>query len=349
MLDTVIWDNSVQQWGIFAIVLLCTLVVMKLVSVILKKVIKPLVLKSANTIDDIFYNSIESPIRFGIVLLGLWIALLQLTLSKEFFDVIEISYTILVILNVTWLISRFCSNLLDEQWQKNKGHQEKKIQARMMPIIKRTVLTIVWLIGSAIALSNTGVNITALISTLGIGGIAFALAAQDTIKNIFAAFTILTDRPFTIGDVIRVDSHEGTIIDIGIRSTKMRNYDKRIITFPNYKVADTSIVNISSEPMRRITMKLGLTYNTSPEKMKEAMDILQNIPNKVQHVSPKDLKVYFSDFADSALIITFIFFIEKKGDKQAVISNTNMEILTAFNTAGLDFAFPTQTIYLEKE
>ena len=88
------------------------------------------------------------------------------------------------------------------------------------------------------ALSNIGVNISALLGTLGIGGIAFALAAQDTVKNIFGAFTIFTDKPFNIGDTIRVDSFEGTVIDVGARSTKIMDYDKRIITFPNYKITD---------------------------------------------------------------------------------------------------------------
>lgn len=90
----------------------------------------------------------------------------------------------------------------------------------MMPIIRRTILVIVWIIGLVMALSNIGVNIGALLGTLGIGGIAFALAAQDTVKNVFGAFTILTDKPFNIGDTIRVDHIEGTVIDVGVRSTK---------------------------------------------------------------------------------------------------------------------------------
>lgn len=82
----------------------------------------------------------------------------------------------------------------------------------------------------------------------------------------FGAFTILTDKPFNIGDTIRVDNIEGTVIDVGVRSTKIMDYNKRIITFPNYKVTDASIINISSEPMRRVVLKLGLTYNTTSEK-----------------------------------------------------------------------------------
>ena len=127
------------------------------------------------------------------------------------------------------------------------------------------------------------------------------------------------------------------------------DYDKRIITFPNYKVTDASIINISSEPMRRVVTKLGLTYDTSPEKMKQAIEILRSLPAKVENVSSNssDIVTNFSDYADSALVITYIYFIQKGGDIGKVTSDMNLAILVSFNQAGLDFAFPTQTLYIE--
>ena len=101
--------------------------------------------------------------------------------------------------------------------------------------------------------------------------------------------------------------------------------------------------------MRRVVMKIGLTYDTVPEKMNEAMSILKEIPSRVQYVSSNDLVVNFTDFTDSALVITFIYFIEKEGDIGNTTSNVNMEVLTSFNQVGLNFAYPTQTIYLERE
>lgn len=221
----------------------------------------------------------------------------------------------------------------------------------MLPIIKRTILVVVWIIGLVMALSNVGVNISALLGTLGIGGIAFALAAQDTVKNVFGAFTLLTDKPFNIGDTIRFDSIEGTVVDIGIRSTRIMNYDKRIITIPNYKITDSSIINISSEPMRRVVLNLGLTYDTTAEKMKEALEILKALPQKVENVSssPSNVVAVFTEYSDSALGIMYIYYIEKQGDILGVTSNMNMEILDSFNKAGLEFAFPTRTIYIQKD
>lgn len=350
MLDNEVWGNTLQNWGISIIIILVTILLTKLFSIFNQKVLKKFTSKTRNQLDDIILDAVESPILFGIMLVGIWIAIHRLVYPDGFVRAVDSAYRILIVLNITWLIARLLSSLIDVYWANNSDKSKRTIRhtSKMMPVIKRTLLVILWIIGIVMALSNVGVNISALLGTLGIGGIAFALAAQDTVKNIFGAFTIFTDRPFSIGDTIRIDSFEGTIVDVGVRSTKMRDYDKRIITFPNYKIADASLINISAEPMRRVVMKVGLTYDTTPEKMAQAMGILRDMPSKVEFVTTKDLVVNFSDFTDSALVITFIYFIEKKGDIGKVTSDVNMEVLTSFNKAGLNFAFPSQTIYVEK-
>jgi len=351
MLENVIWGNSLENWGISVLIIIGTMLIAKLVSLFNRKVVKRFTEKTANRLDDIVYQAIESPILFAIMLAGIWISFYRLDFPDGFIKGIGTSYRILVVLNATWFFAHLINSFIEVYWTNasDDSARTRKHTSRMMPVVKRSILVIVWCIGIVMALSNVGVNITALLGTLGIGGIAFALAAQDTIKNIFGAFTIFTDRPFSIGDTVKIDQFEGTIVDVGIRSTKIRNYDKRLITLPNYKVADASIINITAEPMRRVVMKLGLTYSTTPEKMEKAMDILLKIPDKVEYVASKDLVANFTDFLDSALVITFIYFIQKRGDIGKVTSNVNMEILRSFNGAGIEFAFPTQTIYVGKD
>jgi MscS family membrane protein len=347
MLENELWGNTIENWGISILIILGAIIIVKLLSLLGKKVIKPFVTGTDNHLDDVIFYSLEAPVKFAIILLGIWIAIHRLVYPDSFVKVVDNAYSILIVLDITWFFGRLFSSLLQVYWGKQSNGQANK----MMPIIKRTILVIVWLIGIVMALSNVGVNISALLGTLGIGGIAFALAAQDTVKNVFGAFTILTDKPFSIGDTIRVDSYEGTVVDVGVRSTKIMNYDKRIITFPNYKITDTSIVNISSEPMRRVVLNLGLTYDTTSEKMKEALELLKSIPKRVENVSsnPSDIVAVFTEYSDSALVIMYIYFIEKQGDILGVTSNMNMEILAAFNKAGLNLAFPTRTVYIQKE
>lgn len=346
MLKQELLGNSVETWIISILIIFAAVVVVKLFSIFSRKVLQPFITRTTNRVDDIIYYSIESPLKFAIILLGIWIAIHRLVYPDNLVKVVDSAYRILIVLDITWLLGRLFSGLLQNYW----GHSTNGQITKMMPVIKRTILVVVWIVGIVMALSNVGVNISALLGTLGIGGIAFALAAQDTVKNVFGAFTIFTDQPFTIGDTIRVDGFEGTVVDVGIRSTKIMGYDKRITSYPNYKITDASITNISSEPMRRVTVKLGLTYDTPPKKMKEALDILRALPSRVENVSPNpaDITANFTDYTDSALVITYYFYILKQGDILKVTSDMNMEILDSFNKAGLNFAFPTQTIYIHK-
>lgn len=347
MLEQEFLGNTLQNWLIAIVYIVAAVIIVKLITLVSKKWLKPLVSRTENNLDDVIYYSLDAPIKFAIMLLGIWLAIHRLVYPDSFVKVVDNAYRILIVLDITWFFARIFTGLLQIYWGKHSdGHINK-----MLPIIKRSILVVVWIIGVVMALSNIGVNISALLGTLGIGGIAFALAAQDTVKNIFGAFTILTDKPFNIGDTIRIDSFEGTVVDVGVRSTKIMDYDKRIITFPNYKVTDASIINISSEPMRRVVLKLGLTYDTTPEKMKEALSILKAIPERVENVSskPGDTVAVFSEYADSALVIMYIYFIVKQGDILGVTSNMNLEILDSFDKAGLDFAFPTQTVYIQND
>lgn len=347
ILQKEIWDNSIQTWLISILVILIAIVAVKLFAWFSKKVLKPFISRTRTHVDDIIYYSLELPIQWGVMLLGIWIAIHRLVYPDSFVKIVDNAYRILIVLDITWIFARLFGGLLQNYWERGADGNIN----RMLPVVKRTILIIVWMVGLVMALSNIGVNISALLGTLGIGGIAFALAAQDTVKNVFGAFMIFTDRPFEIGDVIRVNDFEGTVVDVGIRSTRVMDYDKRIITFPNYKITDSSIINISSEPMRRVVVKLGLTYDTTPEKMQEAVEILKSLPKQVEYVSSSssDIVANFSDYTDSALVITYIYFIEKLGDIGKVTSNMNMEILSSFDKAGLNFAFPTQTIYIQKD
>ena len=350
MLENIVYNNSIRDWGISALIIIGALLINRLIIVLNQKVVKKITAKSRTKIDEILFSALEKPIMLGVILLAFWVATIRLQLGMEIHSIITKSYDLLVVLNFTWFFARFATALIDNYAliSRKKQQQEKtKLDARLLPVIKRSVLIVIWIIGIVTALHNAGIEATTLLGTLGIGGIAFALAAQDTIKNIFGGFSIYMDKTFRIGDTIKFDSVEGTVVDIGLRSTRIRNYDKRLLTIPNYKLTDAFIINISSEPGRRIVMELGLTYQTSLKQMQEAMRLLRDMPNRIPEVSDKDLVVSFTDFADSALVITFIYFIRRTADIYETRSIVNQEILRSFHQAGLKFAFPSRTIFIE--
>lgn len=350
MLDKIYYGNSVQDWGISILIIIGALIINQLILFFYRKVIKSVTQKSKNEYDNIFFDALEKPVLLGVMLLALWIAANRLDLGTKLHDIIAKSYHILITLNVTWFFARLVTSFIEYKVAENaKNPQKGKLyfDSKLLPLIKRSLLIIIWIIGIVMALNNVGIKVTTLLGTLGIGGIAFALAAQDTIKNMFGGVMIFTDQTFRIGDVIKFDSTEGTVVDIGLRSTRIRTYDKRLVTVPNYKIMDTLIINVSSEPARRNVIKLGLTYDTTPEKMQEAITILKNIPDKIPDVRHRDLVVLFTEFGDSALIITFTYYIRKSANIGETNSMVNFEILRAFTQAGLSFAFPSKTIYIE--
>jgi len=349
MLEQTLYGNALRDWLISLAIILGALILNKIIVLLNKHVIQKVTAKTNNRLDDILFQMLESPVLLGITLFAIWIAAKRLNLGEHAENIIAKSYQILTVVNITWFCARLVNALIEEYWapKADKG-TSRILDTHLISILRKTTLTLIWALGVVMALNNVGVNVGALLGTLGIGGLAFALAAQDTIKNIFGGVTIFTDRPFRIGDRIRVDKYDGFIEDIGIRSTRIRTLEKRLVTIPNFKMVDAPIENVTEEPMRRVLMKLGLTYNTTPDKMNEAMAILKDMPNRVSNVSEKDLVVAFTDFSDFALVITFVYFIKKKADVMETPSQVNTEILRTFNEAGLQFAYPTQTIYVEK-
>jgi MscS family membrane protein len=353
MLERVFYGNTLKEWGISLIIIVSALIINKLIVLLNRKVISKITSKTQTNLDDILFKSLESPILLGIILIAIWIATIRLDLGAKVHETVSKSYQILIVINITWFVVRFIGSLLEDYASEAiKNHKGAKAPAdkKFKPLVKRIVMMFIWSIGIIMALSNAGVSIGALLGTLGIGGIAVALAVQDTVKNIIGGLTLFSDHPFKIGDRIQFDSIDGNVEDIGIRSTKIRTLDKRLLTIPNYKVVDAVIINVTGEPRRRVVVKLGLTYDTTPEKMKKAMEILKLMPEYVKDIDKRDLSATFSNFADSALIINYIYFIRKSSpDILESTSQVNLEILNRFNQEGLSFAFPTQTIYIEQE
>jgi len=351
MLEQTFYKNTLHDWIISLAIIAGALLLNKVIILLNKHFIQKLTAKTKNRLDDILFKMLQAPVLFGIMLVAIWFAARRLELGTHIESLILKAYKVLTVINITWFVARLVNALLEEYLAPKAADKNtlKYLDNHLMSILRRAILAVIWSLGIVMALNNVGVDVGTLIAGLSIGGLAFALAAQDTIKNIYGGFTIFTDRPFRIGDRIKVDGFDGFVENIGIRSTRIRTLEKRVVTMPNFKLVEASVENISEEPMRRVLMKLGLTYNTTPQKMNEAMEILKAIPEKVRNVDPKDITVAFTDFTDFSLVITFMYFIRKNADVMETPSQVNTEILRAFNEAGLQFAYPTQTVYIEKD
>jgi len=349
MLEQIIYGNSVYDWSISLGIILGALVLNKIIIYLNKNFIHKLTNKTNSRLDDILFQMLEAPVLLGIILVSIWVAAKRLNLDVEVEDVIAKTYRVLIVVNITWFTARLVNAIIEEYLKPQADSSDNiHLDNHLLSLIRRSVLTFIWSLGVVMALNNVGVDVATLIAGLGIGGLAFALAAQDTIKNIFGGFTIFTDRPFRIGDRIKVAGFDGFVEDIGIRSTRIRTLEKRSVTIPNYKIVDAAVENVSAEPNHRVLIKLGLNYNTSPQKMEEAIAILNSIAVSNEMVESGDVTAVFSEFANYSLVITFIYYLTKSANVMEVPSQVNFEILRAFSEANIQFAFPTQTILLDK-
>jgi MscS family membrane protein len=219
----------------------------------------------------------------------------------------------------------------------------------MLPILGKSLKVFVIIIAALTTAQYLGLPITSIIAGLGVGGIAVALAAQSTLANVFGSITILADRPFRVGDRVQIDKYDGTVETIGLRSTRVRTLEGHLVTIPNKTVADSAINNVSLRPNIRQLITISLTYDTKPEKMQEAVNTLREIFQK--HPLTHDAWIYWKDYASASLDIFIVYWCKSTVFKEFLqaMEEINVEIKRRFEKAGLDFAFPTQTIHLKQE
>jgi MscS family membrane protein len=339
------YANTISQWLLVLIYIFSALLIGKVLYWFSSNIIKKLTSKTKTKLDDIIIDMVEEPLIFGLIVFGMWLGIQKLVLSETALTWVWNVFQVLIVINVAWLLTRLFDSLFKEYLVPLTSKTETDLDDQLLPLFKRSVNIIIWTLAFIVALNNAGYNVGALIAGLGIGGIALAMAAKDTISNIFGGFTIYTDKPFKIGDRIIINDIEGNVREIGLRSTRVQKLDGRIVTIPNLMFTENPVENVSLEPSRKIVLNLGLTYDTDSVAMKKAMDILKDIAKKHEDLIKKDSLISFTSFGDFSLGILFIYYIKKRSNILETQSIMNLDILNQFNEAKLDFAFPTQTLY----
>ncbi len=337
--------NTVGEWGLSLLIIILSVAAGRMLFWLFSNVVKKLTARTKSNLDDIIIDMVEEPLSFAVAILGIWYGLDMLHLPDAGHVWINRIYYLLIIFNVAWLINRVLDALIQEYLVPIVERSESDLDDQLLPILKKGLHAAVWIMAIIVGLNNAGYDVGALIAGLGIGGLAFALAAQDTVANFFGGITIFVDKPFTVNDWIIINGHEGIVEEVGIRSTRIRTFPGRLITIPNKVFAESAIENVSAEPSRRVILVLGLTYDTSHERIKEALNILGEIHAKFsQQLEEKHMEL-FESFGNFSLNVRFVYYIKKGEDVFQVNSAINLEILERFNAAGLEFAFPTQTIH----
>jgi len=341
------YGNTILKLITSVVIIVFSIVLSRIIYMFVSRVLRKRAEKNRGKLDEIIVNSIEKPLVFGIIIAGFWYGAMQLVLPENLKMIIEKLYYILIVFNVTWFIIKILDSVIQEYLEPVFQKSENNLNGEMIPVLRNSVKTGVWIISGMIALKNAGYDVGALLAGLGIGGLAFALAAQDTISNLFGGVTVFTDRPFKIGDRIRVTGIDGFVKEIGIRSSRLQTLEGRIITLPNSIFAKNPIENISSEPTRKVILNLGVEYSTTKEEIEKAMKIMKDIVYS-EVGTENECVVFFTNFGPYSLDLQLVYYIKRDADIADTQSRINLEILSKFNEEKIVFAYPTQTLFLNK-
>jgi len=346
MMSTVYFGNSILKYlscFLFFIISFFSLRVFK--SIILKS-LKRWAAKTKTSLDDFFVKLVEKIfvplLSFGIF----YIVFMTLDMSEYFRKIINV----LGVAVLTFYVAKSVTFLIEYGFNiycRKKGNEA--IFAKSMDGILRMVKFIVWSFALIFFFDNLGFKVTAVIAGLGVGGVAVALAAQAVLGDLFSYFAILFDRPFEIGDFIIIGDYMGVVEHVGIKTTRISSLGGEQLIFSNSDLTNSRVRNYKRMNKRRVVFKLGVVYQTSLQRAKEIPDIIKNIITSINETTFD--RAHFFSYGDSSLIYEVVYYVSgsdynKYMDIQQEI---NLAIKQEFESKAIEFAYPTQTLYIAKE
>lgn len=302
--------------------------------------------KTHRNLDDFFIAGIEKTIILLLYYGSFYLAITSLNLNSKLAKFSDDVSIIIVTFFTIKIISSFLNFVLST-YLKRKSVDESKLKE--IKGISTILNILIWIFGIMFLLENLGFNIGTVIAGLGIGGIAIALAAQTILGDLFSYFVIFFDRPFEIGDYIVVENKSGTVEFIGIKSTRIRAIGGEQLIISNKDLTNSRVHNYKKMEKRRVVFSLGVTYQTKAEQ-------LSKIPNIVKDIILKEADVkfergHFANYGDSSLNFEFVYFVNVSDYNRYmdIQQNINISIFTEFEKCGIDFAYPTRTIFISKD
>ncbi|MDP4180478.1 MAG: mechanosensitive ion channel family protein [Bacillota bacterium] len=302
-----VFDTKLEKLALAIFVILLSLVMRQIFVKVVFRFIKKITANVADSFNGYFTSILETPVRFLIVVAGAWLATLILDLpEKSQFLVNRIfrSLVIYTIIRASYQVSDLLVLLLEKVNHKN----DAKLDNMLLLFLRKSIKALILVIGFVTIIQEWYVNIGGLLAGLGLGGLAFALAAKDTVANLFGSITIMFDKTFKIGDWISTSGIEGLVEEIGFRSTRIRTFEQAVVTIPNSVISNQSITNWSRMGKRRLTFTINLKYNYEPYKIKNFLEYFKTHLKNHPEVHPETIIVRLERFEKGSMGILFYFF-----------------------------------------
>ena len=356
--QTTYYGNTIGEWLLAFSLILVSVLASRLFFRIFSRGFRFLTRKTQTELDDIIIDQIEEPIVAGLLVFGIQSSINTLAISETVSPWIGGAFNFTYTLMIAWLISRLYNALHEKYLVPLAGKTRTDIDDMLLPMLKSGVKTIIWALAIIVGLNNAGYDVGAVLAGLGLGGLAFALAAQDVIANFFGGITIFVQRPFAIGDeIIILDPAKkkisGYVRKIGTRTTFMEGKHGSTYTIPNRTFTENTIEKIEyCRTKYRLKRKLHLSHATKSAQMKAAIAIIRQAGLAHDHVKDQSIYIRFDDITDYSVVIDYQyeitewqesdqeFFRNPKEKVFKVTTEMNLEILTAIEAKGIEFVPP---------
>lgn len=343
---------NVEIWRIVAVgfVLIFTFALRKLFVNFLVSLLKKFTSKTKSTIDDQLVDAIDPPARLLLIAAGLSVSFKILQIPEEYSAFFTKIVRTIVIFSVFWAIYRG-ANIITEICERAVKKTSTDLDDLLLPFISKGIKIIVVVLGISVIAKEWSYDLGAILAGLGLGGLAFALAAQETLSNFFGGVTIMVDKPFVVGEIIKASDIEGTVEDIGFRSTRVRTFDQGLITVPNSILAKGPVTNLSKMGKRRVSFNLGIKYDTNMNNIENLRNRLRTMLSEHPDVYEDPVHVYFSNFGESALELLILYYTKSINyrDFMIVKEDINLKIMSILDEMGIEIALPSTSVYIEKE
>lgn len=344
---------TIAQYATALGIILIAYVAKKIFAYLFIKAILPMAQKTQKELDDRFLTCLQKPAEFLVLVIGLFIATEILQLPGEPFDLHKLATALLkalVIFDIAWFLFNLV-DMIDHYLNKWAAKTSSTLDDHLAPLLRKSLRIFIVVMAGLMAIQTFGYPVTGVLASLGIGGLAFALAAKDSVSNIFGSLMIIFDRPFQVGDWIKAADMEGVVEEVGFRSTKIRTFEKTLISVPNNIIANLALDNYSRRPKRRIRLTVGVSYDTTPAQMRDAVSRIRGLLKTHPAVDQEFFLVNFTDFGASSLDIMVYCFITTTdwGKYLDAREDLCLKIMDTLEELGLEIAFPSTTVYLRQE
>jgi MscS family membrane protein len=343
------YGNTVQQYLIAVGIFLLFLIGAVILNIIVQHLFRKYAIDTKTKLDDTVCHIFKRVMVFILALGGVYFGVRSLNMPENILNIIEKLIQVVLIFKVFQGIT-ILSDFLVRMYIGKFMKIEKGFDIQLTKLITRILNIAFWVIGLSMILQVFGYNIAALVTGLGIGGLALALAAQDTLGNFFSSIAIMADKPYKIGDIIKFGDYEGFVRDIGLRTTRIETFAGTFISVPNSELAKTVVENVSKMKARKFNEQIGLVYHSKPAQIKKALAIIRGILKEEKDIT-KNFRAFFTHFDDSSLTIEFNYFVKNPEDynhTQRVRTKINLAVLEKIEKEGIEMAFPTTTVHLQK-